>query len=307
MNTFYVTDKNRKRRTLIFKIKVYAAIACALLLVGGFFYLVAYSRVPKITSIHIAQINKTPENMGQGDQTLFEQGLFEDLKNFYTARSKLTAFLGTHNILIWDSDILPETKIFKAKYSDLKGIEVKKNLVRRFLDIEYERRNRKGVWCLLRSQIAADTIGTSSSNIREDPRINQRESAPGCWWFDESGIVFAKAPTVEGNLLFRVDDYTGRALAPGDAVLEERFISNVFRIFAFLNQFDFQVRSLRLDDLALQEISTEAVNSSTPKIYFSLRFDPEPDLKPLQDLAASSTFNNIQYIDLRVENRIYYK
>ncbi len=303
MNIFYVTDKNRKRRTFIFKIKVYAALACVLFLLGGFFYVVAYSRVPKITSIRIAQINKTPENMGQGDQALFEQGLFEDLKNFYAARSKLTAFLGTHNILVWDSDTLPETKIFKAKYSDLKGIEVKKSLVQRSLDIEYERRSRKGVWCLQQARTNADFTQTNADNSSSSPR----ESASECWWFDENGIVFARAPTIEGNLLFRVDDYTGRTLAPGDAVLEERFITNLFRIFAFLNQSDFQVRSLRLDDLALQEISTNALNSSTPKIYFSLRFDPEPDLKPLQDLAVSSTFNNIQYIDLRVENRIYYK
>ena len=317
MGTFYVTERNRKRRTLIFKIKLYSAVVLLLLLLGGFFYFVAYSRVLKVTSVQITQINKTPENMGQGDQSVFEQGLFEDLKNFYASRSKLTAFLGTQNILAW-SDALPDSKVFKAKYSDIKNIEIKKSLVRRSLGIEYERRNRKGVWCFLQSQTNADSPRSQSGQAQTNaegfdsasssPRSSAsspRESA--CWWFDESGVVFAPAPNAEGNLLFRVDDYTGRTLAPGDAVLEERFIPNLFKVFAFLNQFDFQVRSLRLDNLALQEISTDALNGSMPKIYFSLRFDPSPDLQPLKILAASSSLKNIQYIDLRVENRIYYK
>ena|SRR3989344_1131838 len=316
MNTFYVSENKRRRRQLLFKIKIYSAIAILILLASGFFYLVAYSRALKITSVQVVQVNKTPENMGQGDQTAFEQGLFEDLKNFYGARSKLTAFLGTQNILVWNPDALPDSKVFKATYSDIKDIKIKKNLARRFLDIEYERRNRKGVWCLRVPQISADTgnvqinadiAAVRSSSISADLRMDQRESASQCWWFDESGVVFAPAPNAEGNLLFRVDDYTGRTLAPGDAVLEERFIPNLFKIFAFLNQFDFQVRSLRLDNLALQEISTDALNGSMPKIYFSLRFDPSPDLQPLKTLAASSSLQNIQYIDLRVENRIYYK
>src|SRR3989344_6171286 len=109
MGTFYVTERNRKRRTLIFKIKLYSAVVLLLLLLGGFFYFVAYSRVLKVTSVQITQINKTPENMGQGDQSVFEQGLFEDLKNFYASRSKLTAFLGTQNILAWNADALPES------------------------------------------------------------------------------------------------------------------------------------------------------------------------------------------------------
>jgi len=56
----------------------------------------------------------------------------------------------------------------------------------------------------------------------------------------------------------------------------------------------------------LQEITTDPSVKFLPKIYFSLRFDPGFGLSAIESL-KSTGLDKIDYIDLRVENRAYYK
>lgn len=304
MDTFYLTERQRQRRRLLFKIKIYSGIAILIALLAGIFYLVAYSKIFKIKDIIIVQVNQNDTNIGKSPDTDLQNNLLADLRNFYANRSKINSFLGTDNILAWDPGKLPDSDLFWKKYASISKVIIKKDYFKRTLEIDYEKRDRYGVWCLMSNSggamaDASSTVDTTSSSIVL-ATDNER-----CFWFDESGIIFSSAPHIEGNLVYRVDDYTNRSLVFGDVVLGSRLLPNLFKIFNFLDQFNFNERSLRLDDLALQEIKTNQITSSTPGIYFSLRFDPAFALEPLQSI--KSTLNGIQYIDLRVENRIYYK
>jgi hypothetical protein len=124
----------------------------------------------------------------------------------------------------------------------------------------------------------------------------------GCLWFDKNGIIFEEAPLVEGNLINNVDDFSGRSFKLGESVLGEKFFSNLLKIFDVLEKSDLGIKSLRLERIELQEIHTE----SSPRIYFSLRFDPYFGLSAIQSL-KNLGLNRVAYIDLRVENRAYYK
>ncbi len=131
---------------------------------------------------------------------------------------------------------------------------------------------------------------------------NQQLAINQCMWFDKNGIIFEEAPFVEGNLINNVDDLSGRSLNLGDLVLEEKFYSNLFKIFDVLEKSDLGIKSLKLERIELQEILTE----SSPKIYFSLRVDPGFTLAAI-DSMKNIGLEKIEYIDLRVENRAYYK
>lgn len=347
----YFREREQKRRRFIFRLKIYAGASAFFLLLIICLYLVVYSPIFRVqtfvTRINAdgspaarSQINADNINVSQHGDADLEKALVADLKNFYASRSKLAYFLGGDNILIWNPQILPQTKTFQSKYAQISDLRIKKDYLRRKVEIEFKKRDKFGIWCLQRGLTQIDTrinsdntsvnqlsnqrgsaIGSISVNQRESVLMNQRESASSsirvnqstnqsksvmCGWFDQDGVLFAEAPQAEGNLIYKVDDASGGSLALGDKVLEERLIPNLFKIFSFLEQSGFNERNLKLENLALEEIATDAIATSSPKIYFSLRFDPAFGLKALES-DKKEILNKAKYLDLRVENRIYYK
>lgn len=307
MDTFYLAGQQKHRRRLISKIKIYIGVVLFIALLIGISYLVIYSRVFKIKGIAVVQLNQNNFNIGRVGDADLQNSLLQDLKSFYANNSEISYFLGPDNILSWNTNKLPNSDLFWKKYAAISQIRIKKNYFKRTIEVDYTKRERYGVWCLFGQTTSANPKSASSS-ISVVVSSTAAIAAPmneRCFWFDDEGIVFSQTPHIEGSLIYRIYDYTGRGLSLGDAVLNNRLLPNLFKIFNFLDQFNFNVRSLRLDDLALEEISANQVASATPQVYFSLRFDPAFALQPLQQL--KSTLGNIRYIDLRVENRIYYK
>ncbi|MEK7496099.1 MAG: hypothetical protein AAB616_01365, partial [Patescibacteria group bacterium] len=102
----------------------------------------------------------------------------------------------------------------------------------------------------------------------------------------------------------KVDDFSGRFLNLGEPALEEKFLSNLIKIFEILEKSGLKIKSLKLENLEFQEVVTDS--PLMPKIHFSLRINPEFALAVLESLKKIG-FEKIEYIDLRVENRAYYK
>ena len=78
------------------------------------------------------------------------------------------------------------------------------------------------------------------------------------------------------------------------------------KIFEVLEKSDLKIKSLRLERLELQEIIADSPGNSLPKIYFSLRIDPGFTLAAIESI-KNLGLEKVEYIDLRVENRVYYK
>ncbi|MBP6855457.1 MAG: hypothetical protein KBC26_00520 [Candidatus Pacebacteria bacterium] len=125
----------------------------------------------------------------------------------------------------------------------------------------------------------------------------------GCSWFDVHGIVFAPGPVTEGQLIKKVIDTTDRVMRPGDCVLDQETTTSLLSIFSFLETVGVSGRTLVLESYDAQEVRT--IGNKKPVLYFSTRFDPFSSLKTVERLLASKT--SLEYIDLRVKNRVYYK
>lgn len=198
------------------------------------------------------------------------QKLEKNLKVFFANQSKIDKFLGANNILIWKQEKIGE---FLKNEPQIAELTIEKDYFKRLIKIEAKEREKFGIWC-----------------------------ANNCFWFDKNGVVFLESPSTEGSLINKIDDFSDRSLNLGDKILEEKFLSNLIKIFEILEKSGLKIKSLKLEDIALQEIITD----SSPKIYFSLRIESGFALAALQSL-KNIGFENMDYIDLRVENRAYYK
>ena len=119
-------------------------------------------------------------------------------------------------------------------------------------------------------------------------------------------MVFEHAPKTEGEMIYKVDDFSERRLIIGNKIIKEDLLANLLKIFNILEQSGLNVRTLQIKDLSLQEATVEPVNILMPKIYFSLRFDPAFAMPAIQAIKEYG-LNKIEYVDFRVENRAYYK
>jgi hypothetical protein len=88
-------------------------------------------------------------------------------------------------------------------------------------------------------------------------------------------------------------------------VLSDEFLPNFISIMNVLRESGLAVRSIELNDLSLQEVDVLTANG--PEIYFSLQFPADEYLPIIQKLMLQSTFNTLQYVDCRTQNRLFYK
>lgn len=195
--------------------------------------------------------------------------------NLFSNNVFINKILGLKNILIWPKNLENNLNNF---YS-LKNIEIKKDFFKREIEIFTNERETFGLWC----------------------KPNQNE----CWEFDKDGFLFKKTFFSEGNLILKVIDNSNQKINVGLKVLPDKFLNIFLNIIYILQKENINFSNITIENLDLEEIIVKIVNG--PKIYFSLRFYP-PDLKAIiNNFQNKNIFDKLEYIDLRVENRIYYK
>jgi len=260
-------QEKRTHRSSGKKSKSFLIIFLVLIVLGGLSYLIIFSPVFKIKEIKIS-----------GAEQFNEIELISQLKDFAKSQSGFSKFLGPDNILSWINDLGD----FNKNYPVFEKIIIKKFLLRRTIEINVKEREKFGIWC---------------------PSPLEHE---GCWWFDRTGFIFSEAPFSEGLLVKKMNDYSKRALRAGDLVLPDNLFQNFLKIYAVLDKIELKTNNLSLENIDWQEMFLEPSDSS-PKIYFSLKFDPGFFISGLDSLKQDPGFNKLLYIDLRTENRIYYK
>ncbi|MDO8664846.1 MAG: hypothetical protein Q7K44_04885 [Candidatus Liptonbacteria bacterium] len=291
-----VRSREERRRSRIFSGLIFLAV-CAFLIGGA--WTVIYSPLVKIKSIEITGNNSVSS---------------DDIITLATAEIPRGSFwkrvLGTENILTWPDGFSGD----KLKFlPELKSFSVQKSYGQRKIKIVIEEKNPFGVWCLHNAQINADeTQITADTN---NNTVNQSEAVSNCFWFDSRGVIFKKTIGVEGNLIASLSDYSQKNIGLNSKILPDEFVANIFSIFRAVSASSLSVKEMWLNNLALQEIevdtydnlSTEVFARAGPKIYFSLRFPADNVPGVIKSLKEKTVFGNLQYVDFRVENRVYYK
>jgi cell division septal protein FtsQ len=194
-------------------------------------------------------------------------------------KGQVRAVLGPDNILAWPSGTLSGAELEELPAAA--SVNIEKNYFRRTITVEVAERERLGLWCFV------------------------WEEAENCYWFDREGVLFLPGYPAEGSLTLIVKDTSREPLALGGTVLSERFLSNLLSVFDALRAADLGVREVRLENLELQEVS--ALTYDGPRLLFSLRFPAAGVQEALTAIRRSMPLESLEYVDFRVENKVYYR
>lgn len=181
---------------------------------------------------------------------------------------------GFNNLLIWPEKFENINKLVPR----IKSIEIEKSYFNKKIVLKVVERQGYGVWCL--------------EGVEEK-----------CFSFDEEGIIFSRSMPSEGSLIHNVRDYSERQLYLLLPVLSVDKFKYLKEIFEVIEAAGLNYKFLEIQNLKLEEV--KVINSGGPVVYFSLRFSPDFALAAMKAIGVS--IGKLEYIDFRVENKVYYK
>jgi cell division septal protein FtsQ len=184
-----------------------------------------------------------------------------------------------------------QTNLFLATENKLRGIlitdfprilslEVQKNIFKKTIDIKIIERREAGIFC-----------------------------GNECYYIDKDGVIFEKAPQTSGTLILAIKDNSAREVEIGKNALNKEFMGALINLREdLLNQL-----GLKALDFIIESNVMKDLRVNTNEGWYIL-FDRNRDLKnQLQALILAleekikESRKNLEYVDLRIENRVYYK
>jgi cell division septal protein FtsQ len=169
-----------------------------------------------------------------------------------------------------------------AKFPRIDSVEIKKKLPHG-LEIIIAERQSAGIWCLIASN--------------------------GCFYFDKNGVAYAEAAQSSGFLILNVADYRDREVALGSPIASEEWFKNILSARELLPKVGVNVAEFTVPSGSFDEF--DARTAEGWKIMFSNSTDVAKQISSLKvffrDELPAGKRTGLQYIDLRIQDRIYYK
>ena len=157
----------------------------------------------------------------------------------------------------------------------------------------------------------APSIDLVSSLLAKNNKIREygvfcigEERPDVCYWFDNNGVLNQKATVILGDVLLNINEISDYKPETNKQFLESHLWKNMAFILEFL-------KSEKLDIKSVSFIRSDqdliVITDSDVKILFSLRFNPQNNIAGFLSALEKNKMKNVSQIDLRVENKIFYK
>jgi len=235
---------------------------------GIFFVILLFVSILYI--VIYSPVFKVRETKITGNQRLSNEQVLNIL-NPLALETRIKNFLGTGNLLSWNKKHVDVSK------TALLEANIRRDWLRQNLEMNIKERPRLAIWC---------------------------DTSDNCYWIDFEGMMFEEAPQTEGSLILTIYDDRSESIIKGTKIVEERFIGNLTKLIKNIAKLKMPIKRIVFSK-RIQEIKVETYTG--PNLLFSIRFDPTLNMASLQNIEGENGFNEIEYIDLRVENRIFYK
>jgi len=135
-----------------------------------------------------------------------------------------------------------------------------------------------------------------------------KQDTTDCFYIDKQGIVVETAPKISGGLVVLIQDYSNREVKLYDKVLDSELINTILEIKDYLpTEIGLNATSFDIDSYPTEKL--RVVTNESWYILFSLRQEIKKQLLSLKVVLNEKIEDrmSLQYVDLRIENRIYYK
>ncbi|MBI2669985.1 MAG: hypothetical protein HYX20_02500 [Candidatus Yanofskybacteria bacterium] len=136
-------------------------------------------------------------------------------------------------------------------------------------------------------------------------QINQDQ----CFYFDKNGIAFSETQPSSGFLITNVIDKRTRDISLGRQVVADDWLRSIILVKELLAKTDVDISEFSIPADSFDEF--DAKTAEGWKIMFSVQTDIEKQISALATFLKEKIKPNprpdLQYVDLRIQDRIYYK
>lgn len=269
------------REKLLKKIAFFFAVAVFIGAAGTGFWFLRNGEFMKITSVEVSGTRMVPA----GDLlTLVKSG-----------EVKREGFMGfilpeDHRLAYEDDEKI--SGIIKERFPRVKEVSIARNNDTRSISVEVSERKEKIIWC--------HASAGSSDNERDGFAVNN------CFWLDDEGFVIGESPDSEGTLVPVITDKSEREITLGKTIVSAEKLANLIEAEKMMKSFGWVAEETAVEDSSLKE--AVMIVSSGQKILVSLERSPWEEGKPiLSAIVASGKWPEVEYVDLRIEGKGFYK
>lgn len=198
--------------------------------------------------------------------------------------SNIAPFGLSENLLILSKSRLKSE--LAAAFPFITDITIKKKLLHT-ITVEFNKRIQIGIWC---------------HPPGDEPQ------ADNCYYFDKDGVAFAKTPETEGSLILKIEDGSKNNISLGDRVLSGDQI-NFIIVFSSKIAENNKFKILEFKIKPNSSVDLEAITDKNWSIYLDEKQEPVAVANNLLSILEEAIKNtgNLEYIDLRIPSRIFYK
>jgi len=175
------------------------------------------------------------------------------------------------------------------KFPQISRLQIEKNIPKRTIKITLTEREELGIVCKAEEK-------------------NEGEVIKNCFYIDKEGVLFKNAPQTSGSLVLLIKDFSLEDFSLGKKLFSEQIINSIVELrdnlFLQIN-----AKALWFGSFTYPPKEIKVMTSEGWYVLFDLARDVKSQLSLLKAALAEKIQNRktLQYVDLRIENRIYYK
>jgi len=220
-------------------------------------------------------------------------------------------FLSPKNIFLIPTQSLKEMLL--ENFPEIGTVSLRKNFRPLQLEVKIKERERIGVWCAVEYRPVKENKEAVATSTEEEISVNQNERViKECFYLDKTGVIYRPAPLIKGGLVLNIYSQPAKHYQIRERVVPLEIIDFILAIKKGLPEIKF-TSDFSLETVDFEIISQEDLKVTTNlgwQIYFNPVYSPQKQLKALEAVLkeeVKEAYRSLEYLDLRIEGRVYYK
>ena len=224
----------------------------------------------------------------EGLQTLTSGEIYPILDSIINKTAFGISSLKLQKNMIFFNDELVRSKILSS-FPVVEEVEIKKEYPHKII-VQIKERSAIGTWCFNKNDVPAVDSSTLLTT--------------GCRYFDQNGVLWGKALKSSGSLFLTIEDM--RSSGSYLEVIEPSFQEALKQVVTGLGRMNIVIRKISIPDDSINDLQVHTARGY--RIIFNADSEVNKQIESLKIFLANQSQDfKPEYIDARINGRIYYK